>query len=50
MKLAHVEVEGAGLSVHAWASDRGVCALALGRVDRAAAVEGSHPVRGGAPC
>lgn len=46
MKLAHLEVRGAGLSVHAWESDRGICALKLGEVDRAGITVGSHPVRG----
>jgi methylated-DNA-[protein]-cysteine S-methyltransferase len=45
MKLGHVEVRGAGIRVHAWASEEGLAAVRVGDVP-AAAVAGCVPVEG----
>ena len=46
MRLGHVRVAGAGLIVHAWSTDVGVCATWVGRVEEAAAREGGRPMEG----
>jgi methylated-DNA-[protein]-cysteine S-methyltransferase len=45
MKLGHVEVHGAGIAVHAWASGVGLAAVRVGEVP-AAAAQGPVPVEG----
>jgi O-6-methylguanine DNA methyltransferase len=45
MKLGHVEVHGAGIAVHAWASAAGLAAVRVGAVPGAAS-KGPVPVEG----
>ncbi len=46
MRLGHVRVNGAGLAIHAWGTERGVCAVCIGAVPSAGTLRGSHPVEG----
>ncbi len=46
MRLAHLSVRGGGLTVHAWSTEVGVCALRVGSVPPDGTSPGRHPVEG----